>query len=108
MKSMVGVCLAMAIATLVVADGLAAQQQSTFEPPVRLMAGDEYIDSGDNWGHSGPCYDDVDGDGLRDLIVGDFSGKFRVYPNVGTADDPKFGTGSYLQAAGKDAEVWVY
>jgi hypothetical protein len=88
--------------------GQAAAQSYEFETPIRLTAGGEFVDSGPSWGHSGPCYDDVDGDGLRDLIVGDFSGKFRVYRNVGSPQTPEFAAGSYLQAAGQDAQVWVY
>jgi hypothetical protein len=79
-----------------------------FEKPVRLKAGDAYIDSGDAWGHSGPCFHDVDGDGLRDLVVGDFSGLFRVYRNVGTDKEPRFAPHTYLMAGGVQAKVPIY
>jgi hypothetical protein len=51
---------------------------------------------------------DVDGDGRRDLIVGDFSGKFRVFPNIGSDAEPKFGPQTYLMAGDKEAEVEIY
>jgi hypothetical protein len=49
-----------------------------FYAPTRLAAADGVIDSGPSWGHSGPWVADVDGDGRRDLVVGDFSGLFRL------------------------------
>jgi hypothetical protein len=89
--------------------GMTAAQTSTeFEPPVRLRAGGDYVDSGTRWGHSGPCLADVDADGLRDLVVGDFSGKFMWYRNVGTSATPTFAPGTFLQAGGAEAEVRVY
>lgn len=53
--------------------------ETVFEPPVRLMADGEVIDTGEAWGHSSPCVADLDGDGLDDLILGDFSGKTLYY-----------------------------
>ena len=69
-----------------------------FEPPVRLRAADGVIDSGPDWGHSGPWVEDVDGDGRRDLVVGDFSGLFRLYRNVGTDREPRFAASVNLKA----------
>jgi hypothetical protein len=79
-----------------------------FHPPVRLTAADGVIDSGPSWGHSGPWVEDVDGDGLRDLVVGDFSGLFRVYRNLGTNQTPKYAKSVNLQAGGTDAKVPIY
>ena len=62
----------------------------TFYAPTRLSAADGVIDSGPSWGHSGPWVEDVDGDGRRDLVVGDFSGLFRIYRNVGTNHQPRY------------------
>ncbi len=62
-----------------------------FEKPVRLQADGEVIDTGKaSWAHSAPCVEDIDGDGLPDLIVGDFSGKLSVYRNVGTRNKPAY------------------
>ena len=47
-------------------------KNSVFQKPVRLKAADSFIDSGPQWAHIGPCLHDVDGDGRRDLLVGDF------------------------------------
>ena len=59
-------------------------EKDLFHPPVRLTAADGIIDSGRSLGHSGPWVEDVDGDGIKDLVVGDFSGLFRFYRNEGT------------------------
>lgn len=85
-----------------------AQQGEVFHRPVRLRAAGAWIDTGNAWGHSGPCVEDVDGDGARDLVVGDFSGKFRFFRNEGTDEKPRFAKQSFLQAAGKDATVPIY
>jgi hypothetical protein len=80
----------------------------TFHAPVRLSAADGVIDSGASWGHSGPWVEDIDGDGKRDLVVGDFSGLFRVYRNEGTNTKPRYAAAVNLQAGGADAKVPIY
>jgi hypothetical protein len=76
--------------------------------PVPLHADGKLIDHGPAWGHCGPTFADVDGDGLADLVVGDFSGQFTVYRNTGTATGPKFATGQLLKAGGEVAKVPIY
>jgi hypothetical protein len=85
-----------------------AAEIGIFHPPTRLAAADGVIDSGPSWGHSGPWIEDVDGDGKRDLIVGDFSGLFRVYRNEGTNRQPHYAAAVNLQAGGTDAKVPIY
>jgi hypothetical protein len=80
----------------------------TFHAPTRLSAADGVIDSGPSWGHSGPWVEDVDGDGRRDLVVGDFSGLFRLYRNEGTNHQPRYAAAVNLQAGGSDAKVPIY
>jgi hypothetical protein len=82
--------------------------KSVFQRPVRLEAAGVVIDSGPQWAHSGPCIHDVDRDGRRDLLVGDFSGQFRLYRNVGTDQQPKFAAGEWLMAGGAVAKVPIY
>ena len=58
-------------------------------PPVRLLASDKPIDA--NIGHAAPFYADIDGDGVRDLLVGQFDGgQLRIYHNFGTNAQPAF------------------
>jgi hypothetical protein len=79
-----------------------------FHPATRLSAADGVIDSGPSWGHSGPWIEDVDGDGKRDLIVGDFSGLFRFYRNEGTNTAPRYAAAVDLEAGGTAAKVPIY
>jgi hypothetical protein len=79
-----------------------------FHAPTRLMAAGGVIDSGPSWGHSGPWVEDVDGDGVRDLVAGDFSGQFRFYRNDGTNRQPRYAKAVNLQAGGTDAKVPIY
>ena len=79
-----------------------------FHAPARLAAADGVIDSGPSWGHSGPWVEDVDGDGRRDLVVGDFSGLFRLYRNDGTDREPRYAAAVNLKAGGVDAKVPIY
>ena len=85
-----------------------ARGDDVFKKPVRLRADGKIIDTGPAWGHSSPCIEDIDGDGLKDLILGDFSGKFRIYKNVGNRDEPVYEDAGLIQADGKDASVRIY
>jgi hypothetical protein len=54
-------------------------------------------------GYAAPCLADVDGDGKRDLLVGQYrDGKVRFFKGLGGG---KFATGTWLQVEGKPAEV---
>ncbi len=79
-----------------------------FETPVRLEADGKVIDTGRMSGHSGPTMADVDGDGLADLVVGSFGGKFQVYKNIGAPGKPLYSYIGLLQAGGTDAQVRIY
>ncbi len=53
-------------------------------------------------GHLVPSAVDFNGDGNKDLIVGQFSGgKIRLYLNRGTDDKPVFKDFTYLEAGAK-------
>jgi hypothetical protein len=83
-------------------------EKGLFHEPLRLEADGKVIDNGPSWGHCGPWLEDVNGDGVRDLIVGDFSGLFHVYYNKGTDRAPRYAAGVNLQAGGTDAKVPIY
>lgn len=68
-----------------------------FEPPVRLEAAGDLIDT--DIGHAAPFIHDIDGDGADDLLVGQFGeGKLRIYRNVGTNDDAKYTAHEWFKA----------
>ena len=103
----------MRIGTSVAALALAAvipAQESQFHPPVRLAADGAPIDIGklSKLAHAGPALGDLDGDGDRDLLVGDFPGNFWVFENTGTDKEPSYRAKGQWQAGGKAAKTPVY
>jgi hypothetical protein len=82
--------------------GLAFGGPAAFEPPVRLEADGRPVRV-ESPGYAAPCWADIDGDGKKDLLVGQFSGgKIRVYKNLG---DAKLAAGDWLKAEGAVAQV---
>ena len=68
----------------------ASQDTSDLAAPVLIHAGDEPIDV-QGTGHSAPFFGDFDGDGVNDLLVGQYDdGKLRIYRNVGSNAKPHF------------------
>lgn len=73
-----------------------------FEPPVRMMADGKPVEV-ESPGYAAPAWADIDGDGDKDLLVGQFNGgKIHVFRNQG---DGKLAAGDFLKAAGKVAQV---
>ncbi len=57
-------------------------------------------------GMASPCVYDWDGDGKKDLILGQYgAGKLRLYLNVGANNAPEFADFSYMQANGSDISL---
>ncbi len=60
--------------------------------PVRILADGNPIDT--EVGHAAPFVCDFDGDGIQDLLVGQFKGGcLWIYHNEGTNDAPKLAAG---------------
>ena len=73
-----------------------------FEEPVRLTAGGAPIQL-EQPGFACPSWADMDGDGLKDLLVGQFlAGKIQVFRNLGKQG---LAAGEWLEADGKIAEI---
>ena len=102
-----------------------APAADVLEMPFRLKAQGKAIDV--TVGHAAPYIIDFDGDGLRDLLVGEFgrgsfpisrlpedpelrkmgfaNSKLRIYRNIGTNHAPKYEKFEYLAAGGEHASI---
>ncbi len=95
-------CLLAGSALPLVAQPTGAPRAPQFDPPVRLKAAGEPIRV-DAPGYAAPCLVDIDNDGRKDLVVGQFAGgKMKVYRRNA---DGSFAKGEWLRAGGKIAEV---
>ena len=82
--------------------GLCIGCSSEFQPPTRLTAGGVPVRV-DSPGYAAPCWADIDGDGKKDLLVGQFGGGvIRVYKNLG---EGTLAPEQWLMADGAPAEV---
>lgn len=81
-----------------------------FADPVRLEADWDPIDIGklSTFAHAGPWLADVDGDGDRDLVVGDFPGNFWLFENNGNDREPVYTSKGKFMAGGEAAKTPVY
>jgi hypothetical protein len=69
---------------------LSAAAQDQFEKPWPIEAAGKPLDV-ERVGHTAPFVGDIDGDGVKDLLVGEFyRGQLRIYRNLGTNAEPKF------------------
>jgi len=91
---------------LLVAASAAFPQDPKFHAPVRMLADGKPI-SVEAPGYASPCWADVDGDGKKDLLVGQFhKGKVAVHRGLG---DGVLAARAWLEAGGVVAEfpdVW--
>ena len=72
--------------------------------PVRLHAAGAAIDT--EIGHAAPCVHDFDGDGVRDLMVGQFGGGVLwIYRNSGTDAAPVLDKGRKFKNGREEGTV---
>ena len=80
-------------------------QTPVFENEQFVQAGGSNIDVGY---YASPFYYDWDGDGVKDLVTGQYSsGYVRVYKNYGTNSNPSYTTPQYLYADGSLITVYA-
>lgn len=74
------------------------------ESPVRLEAAGKPIDTA--VGHAAPFVGDFDGDGVKELLVGQFGeGILWIYRNTGSNAKPQLAAGVKFKEGGKDGRV---
>ncbi len=56
-------------------------------------------------GRSSPALMDLDGDGRKDLLVGNTNGAILLYPNQGSDAAPSFSTYEYVTADGVEIDL---
>jgi hypothetical protein len=72
--------------------------------PVRIEAASKAIDT--DPGHAAPFVCDFDGDGVRDLLVGQFGqGQLWIYRNEGTNAAPRLAAGVKFKDGREDGTV---
>lgn len=72
--------------------------------PVRLQAAGKPIDT--EIGHAAPFVCDFDGDGIKDLLVGQFGeGLLRIYRNEGTNSEPNLAAGIKFKDGKEDGRI---
>ena len=82
----------------------AAALSPELEEPVRLEAAGKPIDT--EMGHAAPFVCDFDGDGIQDLLVGQFGdGQLWIYHNEGTNSEPNLAAGIKFKEGKEDGRV---
>jgi hypothetical protein len=102
MQRILGLALLLGLAAT-----LPAAELGDLKPPVQIQAGGQPLDV-QREGHSAPFVGDFDGDGVPDLLVGQFDdGRLRIYRNGGTRSRPRFDSYTWFEAGGQIASVPV-
>ena len=89
----------------ILAAGAVAAKAGDLAAPVHVNADGKPLDTGGT-GYAAPFMGDYDGDGVRDLLVGEFSqGRLRIYRNLGTNSEPRFGAYEWFKDGAETGRV---
>ena len=76
--------------------GISSAAPVKFDDPVRIKADQNFIDT--EIGHAAPFVGDFNGDGLKDLLVGQFGdGHLWIFLNEGSNKEPVLAAGTLFQ-----------
>jgi len=94
----------LAVVSLLLSASPSEAVADTLAPPVRLEAVGIPIDT--QTGHAAPYVADFDGDGVQDLLVGQFGdGLLWIFRNEGTNAQPKLAAGVKFKEGREDGRV---
>jgi len=79
-------------------ENLGTEENPEYADPKKVMAGNKPIEV---YGMPSPNFADFDGDGLPDLILGEFLDKFTFFKNIGTRTKPDYAIGKHLTYNGE-------
>jgi hypothetical protein len=93
------------LANLLVLSAPGGGDSNELLPPLPLPAGGKLLDVARD-GHSAPFIGDFDGDGKRDLLVGQYhEGRLRIYRNRGDNARLRFDDFTWFEAEGRLGRV---
>ncbi len=71
-------------------------------PPIKATINDKPLRI-ESPGYAAPCFADIDGDGKKELLVGQYKdGKIQIFPHLG---GNKFASGKWLKADDKIIKI---
>ena len=93
-------CLGLLLLALPLERSLSAHEARYFQEPVRLRAGDGFVEV--NVGFACPTVFDLNRDGAPDLVVGEYEeGQVRVFLNQSHNGAPAYAPNEYLMIRGE-------
>lgn len=97
---------AFGVAICLATTGANVSEANDLEKPFQLKLADgQALDVGGT-GYATPFVGDFDGDGKRDLLVGQFrQGKLRIYKNQGTEEQPEFSDYDWFKDGAETGQV---